>query len=1295
MAKNVFLLSVNVACIVLLDCSIRLDMIRHLFQIIIVFSFLVFSYNVEGQTFRAKKGVVKSNLLQIPGMVKLDKGDPSGVLVKLINLDSELTEKSVTIPSSGKFDFELSYFKEYRISFSKDGYYDKEINISTVIPRNVWEKDSVFPPYFIPVLLHKKVEGATLSFEGKPVGKVSYSQNGRLDNFDSVVLIDDKDIQQEISNALKNVDDKEFNQKMAEALDYEKKNDLSTAYSIYSVASKIKPSDKFVKEKLKELAADIKNLGNEAKIQAEFNRLIALGDANMSGQKFNEAIQYFKDALKVKSNDPIAVSKLSEAEKQLALAGDKAKKDAEFNRLIAAGDVNIGQSKYAEAIVNFKSALDIKPADSVALARLAEAEKQLALAGDKAKKDAEFNRLIAAGDVNIGQSKYAEAIINFKSALDIKPADSIALARLAEAEKQLAMAGDKAKKDAEFNRLIAAGDESVKAIKYNEAITSFKTALNIRPADSVALARIANAENLLALAGDKAKKDAEFNRLIAAGDVNVGQSKYADAIVNFKVALNIKPADSVALARLAEAEKQLALAGDKAKKDAEFSRLIAAGDVNVGQSKYADAIVNFKSALDIKPADSIALARLAEAEKQLALAGDKAKKDADFNRLIAAGDVNIGQSKYADAISSFKAALNVKPADSIARSRLAEAEKQLAMAGDKAKKDAEFNRLIASGDVNIGQSKYADAISSFKAALNVKPGDSIALSRISDAEKQLALAGDKAKKDIEFNRLIAAGDVNVGQSKYADAIVNFKSALDIKPADSVALARLAEAEKQLALAGDKEKKDAEFNRLIAAGDVKISQSKYADAISSFKAALNVKPGDLIALSRISDAEKQLALAGDKAKKDAEFNLLIAAGDVKISQSKYADAIVNFKAALDIKPADSVALARLAEAEKQLALAGDKEKKDAEFNRLLSLGDASRSVKKYAEALTLYKSALELNSNEVVNTKITETERLIKQAEADLLAREQENSKAKLFNDAMVRGGAYFIAKQYPDAISAYREAQKIKPSEILPPQKIKEIQSLFDALAAKSLDDQKSATDNALSANEKLYLEKINNADENYKKSQWTVARFYYIEALKIKRADNYSIGKIDACDKMIDSGITADKMLDYKNKIDKADNEMKAMNFSSAKFYYRTASDILKWETYPQQQLREIDRMVAEKLSESDQRMFTESLKKADEAFISGEYPVARFYYNKAIEISPSDHVTSRLKEIESIVNGSESRKINAAYDDFVKRGDEAVKQKNNSIARFYFQKASDLKPNENYPKEELKKIDSEIENL
>jgi hypothetical protein len=77
-------------------------------------------------------------------------------------------------------------------------------------------------------------------------------------------------------------------------------------------------------------------------------------------------------------------------------------------------------------------------------------------------------------------------------------------------------------------------------------------------------------------------------------------------------------------------------------------------------------------------------------------------------------------------------------------------------------------------------------------------------------------------------------------------------------------------------------------------------------------------------------------------------------------------------------------------------------------------------------------------------------------------------------------------------------------------------------------------------------------------------------------------------------------------------------------------------------------------------------------------------------MEISQSDHVSSRLKEIESIVNGSETKKNDAAYADFIKKGNDAVAQKNSAIARFYYQKAIALKPNESYPKEELQKIDS-----
>src|SRR5665648_134902 len=881
----IFLLLVSVAGSFFIVCSNHLYMVRRLFQVFLIFLMLLIVCQAEGQSSRVPVGSAKYKYFQIPGRVKQDKGDPSGAVVRLIDLDSKQIEKSMAIPSSGKFDLELSYFKEYKLSISKEGYYDKEILVSTVIPRDVWEKDSIFPPFYIVVTLYKKVPGAKLSFEGKPIGKVTYSPNGTLDNFDSDVLIDDQAIQDEIDTALKNIDDKDFNQKMAEALEAEKKNDLSIAYSLYSVASKIKPSDKFVKEKLKELASDLKNLGNEAKIQAEYDRFIALGDANVNSLKYNDAIQFYKGALKVKPNDPVAVSKIANAEKQLALANEKAKNDTEFNRLIAAGDANINLSKYADAISSFRQALEIRPGDSIALSRLADAEKQLAMAGDKAKKDAELSRLIAAGDANVGQSKYAEAITNFKSALDVKPNDSVALVRLA------------------------------------------------------------------------------------------------------------------------------------------------------------------------------------------------------------------------------------------------------------------------------------------------------------DAEKQLAMAGDKAKKDLEFSRLITAGDANITQSKYVEALTLYKSALILK-SNEVVKAKISETERQILLAETERTRQESEKQAIA-----LKQQKYKEAI-------------------------------DKA------------------------------------------------------------------NQLFT-------TKNYPESRQFYLQALSIDQVPVYPAeRIREIDKIVAQMQLDKLANDQETTKTKLYNDAINQGGTYFAAKLYSEAISAYKEAQKIKPAEILPAQKINEIQLIIDGLASKALADQKFASEQNLGSNEKSYLDKLKIAEENYKKSQWTVARFYYIEALKFKQADSYAINKVDECDKMIDAGITDEKMQDYKNKISRADAEMKAKNYSSARFYYRSASDILKWEAYPKEQLNEIDRIVAEKLNESDQKLFTENLNKADEAFNRQEYPVARFYYNKACEISQSDHVASRLKEVESIVNGSEAKKTDANYIDFIKKGDEAVKQNNSSIARFYYQKALALKPNERYPREEIKKMDSGVVN-
>ena len=618
--------------------------IRRLIQMIVYLLIVTLTINVSGQK--------KSQYFQIPGRVKMDKGDPNGAVVNVMNMESKLVEKSIAVTSLGKFDLQLNYQTEYKLSVSKEGYYSKDILISTLIPPNVWEKDSVFPPFYIIVTLFKKVTDAPMSFIGKTIGKVSYSPNGTLDNFDSQIYIEDKDIKEEIDIASKGLGDNDFNQKLMSALEFEKNNDFKSAYLAYGEAYKLRPNDKFVREKLKDLASELKDYLNELKIQTEFNRLITQGDMNVGNVKYAEAIVNFKGALTLKPDDATAKNKLTGAEQLLAkVNADKARLEEEFNKLLALGDDKVSKQLYPEAIGNYNSALKLKPNDPSAVAKLSAAEKLLAKANtDKAKLEEEFNRLLAEGDKNVKDQKYQEAIDNFKGALTLKSKDTIAKDKLTSAEQLLAKANAvKARLEEEFNRLLASGDDNVSKQLYPEAVGNFKGALNIKPGDPKAVAKLAAAEKLLAKANtDKAKLEEEFNRLLAEGDKNVGGQKYQEAIDNFKGALTLKSKDTIAKDKLTSAEQLLAKANAvKARLEEEFNRLLASGDDNVSKQLYPEAVGNFKGALNIKPGDPKAVAKLAAAEKLLAKANtDKAKLDGEFNRLLAEGDKNVKEQKY-------------------------------------------------------------------------------------------------------------------------------------------------------------------------------------------------------------------------------------------------------------------------------------------------------------------------------------------------------------------------------------------------------------------------------------------------------------------------------------------------------------------------------------------------------------------------------------------------------------------------------------------------------------------------
>ena len=99
-------------------------------RIIILFTAIYLSNHAFAQNADA--------FFQIPGRIKLEKGDPAGTVVSLTNLENNNVEKRITVNNSGRFDLQLNYQTDYRIDFAKEGYYDKIIDVSTIIPRGVW-----------------------------------------------------------------------------------------------------------------------------------------------------------------------------------------------------------------------------------------------------------------------------------------------------------------------------------------------------------------------------------------------------------------------------------------------------------------------------------------------------------------------------------------------------------------------------------------------------------------------------------------------------------------------------------------------------------------------------------------------------------------------------------------------------------------------------------------------------------------------------------------------------------------------------------------------------------------------------------------------------------------------------------------------------------------------------------------------------------------------------------------------------------------------------------------------------
>lgn len=509
-----------------------------------------------------------------------------------------------------------------------------------------------------------------------------------------------------------------------------------------------------------------------------YQSLIKSGDTEYAKNEYIKAKTYYQEALRLKPNDPTAKGKL---DKTLQKIREENQKEEKFFEHIDKADEFYANGDLNKALTEYNNALKLFPKDEYALGK--KDEITTTLKNEKEKLDS-FNDMVALGDKLLKEEKYAEAVLQYESALKLYPNNNAVKEKYQEAKNKKETYDTKA---SEYLRLKTQGQEFTLRKKYSEAINVYQQALELFPDDKEIPGIIANLQSQQDISE-------RYNSKINEADALYEDRSYVEAKTAYEAALTVIPDDSYALGmidridEIVNSSEYRKIQSDKAKMDNDFENYIAKG-VNAEAAKnYELALTNYNKALEIKPNNADALAKKKNAEdmilyqeqqrkEQERLAAVEAEKQrkANIQNLINAGNQQLTDKRYAEAEQTFNQVLALDPTNATATEKLGiiagfyeEIQRQ---------KQENYQNAMSDGDYAYASRNYAEAIRQYNIALTNKPGDEIASQRLTEAQQAENMR--LASLEGEYNGFITKGDAQFQTKNYDKAIEFYTKAMNV------------------------------------------------------------------------------------------------------------------------------------------------------------------------------------------------------------------------------------------------------------------------------------------------------------------------------------------------------------------------------------------------------------------------------------------------------------------------------------------------------------------------------------
>ena len=157
-------------------------------------------------------------------------------------------------------------------------------------------------------------------------------------------------------------------------------------------------------------------------------------------------------------------------------------------------------------------------------------------------------------------------------------------------------------------------------------------------------------------------------------------------------------------------------------------------------------------------------------------------------------------------------------------------------------------------------------------------------------------------------------------------------------------------------------------------------------------------------------------------------------------------------------------------------------------------------------------------------------------------------------------------------------------------------------------------------------------ADGFLDNKNYNVSRAWYYKAWDIKQDEEYPQQRIDEINRLVSRLLLSQRDRDYQNYINLADSTLRENQLAVSRGWYNRALSVKTDEAYPKEQLQAIADLISERMASRSGEEFNNHIKRASEAFESGNYNVARYWYKKALDLRPDDNDTKeKLNELQN----------------------------------------------------------------